>query len=699
MKDHLHGEPARWCVAIGVTTWVGVMLGVHAPSIVVASLVPLAVAGVMVWRPAIVLVAFCILGVASGWMTVNRTAAMEAVELPEGPVSVVLRVAEDAARSTYGQSVAEVLSVDGEPQGQPRVAVRNLPTGVTVGGIVAANGVMRDGSRRIRDEVVAGTFTIKEVTSTQRSGNPIVHGGNAIRAAVASRYDGDHVGDGLLSGFLTGDTDRMLASHEEDLRRAGLSHFVAVSGSNVAMFLGIWWIVTAPLSIHPRIRVVIGALGLMLFAVVTRWEPSVIRASVMASVPLVGGLVGIPVDPWMALGVAVTVLLLLSGHLAMSVGFQLSVLATAGVLVGLTFAKGRTPRWLVVPLMATMGAQLAVAPLLLGVFGTVPLLSPVTNLVASPVIGFTTVVAAVGVVLEPAAEIARLGASLVLWIAQLTAGGPQLGVAGSVAALCIGIGLMKATLRPLIASVGLILVLVAAPWVHPWPSVPTLVALDVGQGDAVLIQDPSGASLLMDGGSDPRVLDAALRRHGVRTLDTVVVSHSDLDHSGGLTELIAEGRIRTLVVSAFVSDTDLVDAAEHAGVRVDHVRTGDRITVGSVLIEVLSPNRRFATDNDGSVVLFLHGDTTVLLPGDIERIGQHTLPSIHPDVMVVPHHGSATTDLNWLEDTVGPTAILSYGPNTYGHPHPTITALLDALGVQVLRTETGDVTIPLISTP
>lgn len=698
MKDHLPGEPARWCVAIGVITWVGVMLGLHAPIAVMACLLPLAVMSAMVWRPAVVLVAFCVLGVASGWMAANRTAAMEAVELPEGTVNVVLRVAEDAARSTYGQSVAEVISIDGEPWGQPRVAVRNLPAGVTVGGVVAATGVMGDGSRRIRDEVVAGTFTIKEITSTQRSANPIVYGGNAIRAAVAGRYDGGHLGDGLLSGFLTGDTDRMLASHEEDLRRAGLSHFVAVSGSNVALFLGIWWIVTAPLSIHPRIRVVVGGLGLMLFAVVTRWEPSVIRASVMASVPLVGGLVGIPVDPWMALGVAVTILLLLSGHLAMSVGFQLSVLATAGVLVGLTLAKGRTPRWLVVPLMATMGAQLAVAPLLLGVFGAVPLLSPVTNLIASPVIGFTTVVAAVGVVVEPAADVARVGASFVLWIAELTAGGPQLGVAGFVAAVCIGIGLTVSSLRPLIASVGVILVLVVAPWVHAWPDVPTLVILDVGQGDAILVQDPSGASLLMDGGSDPRVLDAALRRHGVRTLDTVVVSHDDLDHSGGLTELVAGGRVATLVVSAFVGDTDLVHAAQRAGVRLERVRSGDWITVGSVQIEVLSPNRRFAADNDGSVVLFLHGDTTALLPGDIESIGQHTLPAIRPDVMVVPHHGSATTDLRWLEHTVGPMAVLSYGPNTYGHPHPTIISLLDSLGVDVRRTESGDVTIPLTST-
>ncbi len=696
MKGYLPDLPARWCVAVGTVTWIGVIVGLGSPIGLGLLVTTAAAVGVILWRPMIVLIAFCALGVGSGWISMSRTATIEAVELPAGRVDVTFKVAEDQSQRSYGQGVAEVTFIDGVDWGGPRVAVRNLPDGVTVGAVVTASGVMSDGVRRVRDEMVAGTFVIDQVNAAHASGNPIVNGGNAVRNAVASRYNGDHVGDGLLSGFLTGDTDRMLASDEEDLRRAGLSHFVAVSGSNVALFLAIWWVVTAPLSIHPRIRVLVGAVGLTLFAVITRWEPSVIRASVMASVLLAGGFFGIPVDPWMALGVAVTVLLLVSGHLALSVGFQLSVLATAGVLVGMALVRERTPKWFFVPLFATIGAQLAVAPLLLVVFGTVPLLSPLTNLIVSPVIAVTTGVAALGVVFAPAADVARLGASCVMWVAEIAADGPQLGAAATAVALFVGIGLMLRTIRPIVASVGLVLLLVAVPWSHPWPEVPIVVALDVGQGDAILVQDPSGASLLMDGGSDPRVLDAALRRHGIRTVDTVVVSHDDIDHAGGLFELVSGDRVGRLVVSEFSPDTDLIRSAHDAGVRTDRVRAGDRIGVGAVLLEVLSPARRYASDNNGSIVLLIHGVTTVLLPGDIEAVGQRALPPIHPDVLVVPHHGSATTDLQWLERTVGPVAILSYGPNTYGHPHPTITGLLDSLNVDVRRTETGDITIPLI---
>ena len=391
MTDWLPAVPARWCVAVAIATWLGVLAGLGSPP---AAGISVAAAGVLFVRryPVGVLAAFCVLGVASGLISSARSEAIESAELPTGSVEVTLRIAEDPSSSTFGLAVGEVIALDGTAWDGPRVAVVSLPQVSTVGAVVTARGTMSDGTRRVRDEVVAGTFRVQDVLTSIDSPNPVVTGGNAVRNAVGNRYDGTHDADGLLSGFLTGDTDAMTASAEEDLRRAGLAHFVAVSGSNVALFLGIWWVVTASLSIHPRIRVVVGGVGLLLFAVITRWEPSVIRASVMASVLLAGGLFGIPVDPWMVLGVAVTVLLLASGHLAVSVGFQLSVLATAGVLIGLAFAKGRHPKWVFVPLFSTIGAQVAVVPLLLIVFGTVPMLAPITNLVVSPVIAITTVI-------------------------------------------------------------------------------------------------------------------------------------------------------------------------------------------------------------------------------------------------------------------------------------------------------------------
>jgi competence protein ComEC len=349
------------------------------------------------------------------------------------------------------------------------------------------------------------------------------------------------------------------------------------------------------------------------------------------------------------------------------------------------------------PMLTTVGAQAAVAPIILSVFGTVPLAAPVTNLIAGPIVAGTTLLAAAGVVFPPLASVARHGGALVLRIAGAAADGPQLGMA-SVVLLAIAGTLVAIPISRPIAVAMIIVVALSAPWRAPWPEVPTVTVLDVGQGDAILLQTPDGSTLLMDGGSDPNVLDRALRRHGVRSVDVVVVSHDDIDHAGGLIELVASGSVGSLMVSRFGSQSHVRDAAAGDSAQVIEIGAGYRFTVGRVLVEVLSPSRRFASDNDGSIVLLLTSDRTMLLPGDIEAVGQRELVSVRPDVLLVPHHGSATTDLRWLEATIGPFAVLSYGSNSYGHPHPDVMRLLESLSIDIRTTkDEGDISIPLLS--
>jgi competence protein ComEC len=676
------------CVWVGAASALGSVPAVGVACVIVAVVMPR-------WRLVSVVAAFVALGFLSGLASSARALESTRADIPSGRVDATIRIAEDATAASYGLAVAEVRGLWGSPWDGPRMAIRDLPNDVFVGSTVDVSGIVTPGVRRVRDEVVAGVLSVDIVLERHPTPNPLVAGGNLIRETVRTRYNGAHGADGLLTGFLVGDTDLMLTADEENLRRAGLSHFVAVSGSNVALFLVIWWIVTAPLSIRPRPRVLVGFVGLMLFAIITRWEPSVIRASVMAAVPLAGGLLGIPVDPWMALGTAVTVLVLVSGELVSSVGFQLSVAATAGVLVGIHMAKGRRPRWLWLPLLTTVGAQAAVAPIILSVFGTIPLAAPLTNLVAGPIVAGTTLIATAGVVVAPLASLARLGGQVVLWIAAIAASGPQLGVFSTLLAVAAALLVVLRRSRPLALAL-IVVIAVSTSWTQPWPLVATVTVLDVGQGDAILLQTPDGSTLLMDGGFDPTVLDRALRRHGVRAVDVAVVSHNDLDHAGGLVDLVAGGRVGTLVVSAF-SDVGPIEVAAVAnGAQIARMRKGDEFLVGPVHVEILSPDRKFASENDGSIVLLVSSDISVLLPGDVESVAQRELPAVRPDVIVVPHHGSATTDLVWLTSTAGATAVVSYGPNSYGHPHPDVLAALAEAAVDVRSTaDEGDVSIPL----
>ena len=556
--------------------------------------------------------------------------------------------------------------------------------------------------RRVRSQTVAGTLSVIDILSVRPSANPLLVVGNGLRARVRTTFDSGSAGGALATGLLIGDTADIPAPILEDLRLAGLAHFVAVSGSNVALFLGVWWILGAPIAVRPRLRVGYGLAGLAVFAVATRFEPSVIRASVMAAVPLVGGLLSVPVDPWMALGVAVALVLLVSAELIASVGFLLSVFATAGVLIGVTAVRSRRPRWVWIPLGATIGAQAAVAPILLVVFGSIPLAAPVTNIVAGPIVAATTVVGLTAVVipLPILASLAEIGANLLVRISEIGAGGPQLGALGVAVVAAIGGVSIVRPLRPLAIAIAAVAVMTFGLGAAEWPATPTVVVLDVGQGDAILLQDPSGLTALIDGGRDPAVLTSALRRRGVRSVDLVVVTHGDADHAGGLIDLVSSGAVGSVWVSAFAPMegllADLVAEAARVDTPVVEVEAGVERMLGSFDIDVLAPARRFASDNDGSLVLLATARRSILMPGDVEAVAQRELPDVRPDVLVVPHHGAATTDLRWLAEVVPEVAVLSYGENRFGHPHADVLAVLDAAGATIRHTHLeGDVVIPM----
>jgi len=653
-------------------------------------------------------VGMLVAGLVSGISSVGREQATIGAELPTGRVTVAGRLVDDPR--PYGFDLRVRLDpthlrtrVGWEAWSGPRlVVVLDDPVAAVAGERVTVAGRIRHRPGFVRRDPFAGVIQAGAVERLGPASDPLFRAGNAIRSRVASVFDGEGPEGALLAGFLVGDVDGLPEGRVEDLRLAGLSHFVAVSGSNVALFLAVWFIAAGPLGWGPRRRAFVGFVGLALFLVVTRWEPSVVRASMMAGLVLLGRLGGVALTPWVALGAAVTTSLLVAGQLSGDAGFQLSVVATAGVVAGSRWVRGVGWGPAGQALAITLGAQLAVAPLLLVHFGTVPLLSPLTNLVAAPVVTLATAAGGVAVLTgtATATAVATWLAGIVLTISHLAAGWPQLGAAGLAGAAAVA---GAARLRPLRPLVALAAALMVAAGLLPAGRVvvPTLVFLDVGQGDAALLLGPAGETILVDGGPDPARLLAKLRRHGIDHIDLMVATHGDKDHIAGLAAVLAAYPVGRLWHPGHSEGSELYAAllseAAVAGVAAGEPRAGWAAEIGSFRLEVLSPSRRFSDINNESIVLRVTaGATVALLTGDVEATAQAELGPIRVDILKVPHHGAATTDLRWLAASTAPIAVISVGPNDFGHPHPEIMSVLEASGSEIRRTDLeGDVVIPL----
>jgi competence protein ComEC len=586
----------------------------------------------------------------------------------------------------------------------------------------------------LRDRGLAGTVSVDRIEASGRPAGPVLRLANAARDALRQ---GVHASlpsreAGLLLGLAIGDTSAMHPEVEEDFRASGLGHLLAVSGANVAMFLAPLLALAAGMRASWATRLLVGLAGVVFFALLTRWEPSVLRASAMAGLALAGAFAGRPRSSAPLLGGAVLLLLIGDPWLARSVGFQLSVAATAGIvaLAGPLAARlWWLPRPVALATAATLGAQAAVTPLLLVRFGVVPTATLFANLLAFPAVPpslFGGLMAAgVAHLWQPAGRLVGAASSLPLSyleavadrmarapLPQVVSEGPALPALVAVLTV-VAVWRVRRGRRP----IGILLALLLT-GAFLWPVAGragppanlTVTFLDVGQGDAAVVRTPDGATVVIDAGPEEQEVARALARLGVRRIDLAVVSHAHADHVRGFPAIFARFPVALLLEPGCPEDDSpaylqMLESARSEEIPIRNPRGGERLEVGSLTLEVLGPDVCSSEEpNDNSVVLLVHPaantdpGSSVLFTGDAEEPAQRDLLAdgdpVTAAVLKVPHQGGATSTEEFFDAVGAQVAVVSVGPNEYGHPVPWVLAALRRTGALVLRTDqSGDVAV------
>ncbi|MBI4087016.1 MBL fold metallo-hydrolase [Candidatus Kaiserbacteria bacterium] len=243
--------------------------------------------------------------------------------------------------------------------------------------------------------------------------------------------------------------------------------------------------------------------------------------------------------------------------------------------------------------------------------------------------------------------------------------------------------------------------------------------LDVGQGDAIFIESPTGVQMLIDGGPDATVLRRLSQKMGFfdRSIDVVLATHADKDHIGGLADVLERYAVAEIVMTENKGESAAAEAfferAEAEQARVTYARRGMQYDLGGgAILTILFPDRdpSLLESNTSSIVARLvYGDSEFLFTGDSpQAIEEHlvmldrNIPSagrrseLQSDVLKAGHHGSRTSSSELFLDAVRPTyAIISSGKdNSYGHPHKEVLAALAEAGVITKNTaEEGSITI------
>ncbi|HHY40362.1 MAG TPA: DNA internalization-related competence protein ComEC/Rec2 [Syntrophaceticus sp.] len=566
----------------------------------------------------------------------------------------------------------------------------------------------------------------------------------------------------FLEGILLGSKGGMTAEDRSIYQRTGLMHLFSVSGLHLG-FVFIALLAAANLLKLKRFPTfILVTAGLWGYAGLIDFNPPVTRSAVMATVGLAAYLWQQRPNALNSLALAAFVLLLLDPSVLFEPGFQLSFAATWGIIY-LAVPLGRhipLPVGLREAVTVPVAAQLAILPLAAFYFRQVAAMGMIANILVVPLAGMVVYLGLAGMflalaapgILNPFFLTAGVCYYPLRWLLEQMSDFPGaaflvpppplwLSILYYISLLVLGWVLQEgftinfphfryqsAAARRLFPALLLVVsctAMVFTGTVKKGPGELEVTFINVGQGDAILVQTPKGRTMLIDAGGSPsysssafdpgsQLVVPALAKRGIRKLDLLVNSHPHEDHLGGIPAVLDSVKVESFAAPPVAHPTPLVlkvqQQLKDKKIRASTLTAGAIKLDPSVEISVLWPVRPLLSGtssdtNNNSLVLYLrYGKIAFLLTGDLEQEALSLLASLNQDgkypggiraaVLKVPHHGSANGICQEFAEAVRPQfAVISTGKNAFGHPDKRTILFWEEQGARVLRTDkAGDIT-------
>jgi competence protein ComEC len=546
-----------------------------------------------------------------------------------------------------------------------------------------------------------------------------------IRERMLRALDGRQYA-GVLVALAIGDQQAIRDTDWSLFNATGVSHLLSISGAHVTLFAAwVGWLVMLVWRRSPTLSAKLpaqkaaalsAAIVALAYAALTGFAVPAQRTCYMLLTLAVALMLSRNLSSWLVLCWALVVVLAIDSWAALSAGFWFSFSAVA-LLIYVTQSRVQQQKNSYVALKTQLAVTLGLAPIALAFFQQVSIVGPIANAVAIPAVTLVVVpitllwlLIPIDALLSFAHVLIEALVALLQWLASLTAPmwsqhAPPLWAV--ILATCGILWLLAPRLVPH-RWIGAVWCLPLFAVVPPSPSSGEfrVTILDIGQGTAVVVRTQSH-TLVYDTGprwgdasdAGSRLIAPYLRASGAGKIDGLVVSHLDLDHSGGAKSLLREVPTTWLLTSMF-EDAEVIATAKEKSVAAFACVAGQRWHWDEVLFEVLHPTAESYAQgklktNDRSCVIKVSSHTaSMLLTGDIETTSEAELvkrdsEKLRVDALLIPHHGSTTSSTDAFLDAVAPTqAFINAGyRNRFGHPRDTVLARYASRKISVHRTD------------